>query len=99
MTRIGQPKWPNRKPPVFVRCGTEFRNFSGQRWCSIDCARAAKRGVRRASPKSPIAEKAGRDVRADAGRTVPERDQCGTSSQRTMTNRKRSRIARRERWW
>jgi hypothetical protein len=39
-------KRPSRKPPAFVRCptcGTEFRNFADQRWCSVECrhARAA----------------------------------------------------------
>jgi hypothetical protein len=55
-----QPTLPNRKRPVFVRCpvcGTEFRNFSGQRWCSIDCARAAKRQADSTPLKRPSAEK------------------------------------------
>jgi hypothetical protein len=54
-----QPTLPNRKRPVFVRCpvcGVEFRNFSGQRWCSVDCARAAKRGVGRVPPGRRIAK-------------------------------------------
>jgi hypothetical protein len=42
-----QPTWPNRKPPVFVRCpvcGTEFwRTSADQRWCSFDCVREGKR--------------------------------------------------------
>jgi hypothetical protein len=46
-----QPTWPNRKPPVFVRCpvcGTEFwRTSAGQQWCSFDCVREGKRGAAR----------------------------------------------------
>ena len=56
-----QPTLPNRKLPVFVRCpvcGTEFRLIAEQRWCSIDCARAARRQARDAAPERPIAEKA-----------------------------------------
>jgi hypothetical protein len=44
-----------RKPPVFLRCpvcDTEFRSVANQRWCSVDCARATKRGVRRAPPRA-----------------------------------------------
>jgi hypothetical protein len=54
-----QPTLPNRKPPVFVRCpvcGAEFRNFSGQRWCSVDCAGVARCRVGRAPPKRQIAK-------------------------------------------
>ena len=49
-----QPTWPNRKPPVFVRCpvcGTEFwRTSAGQQWCSFDCVREGKHSARGASP-------------------------------------------------
>jgi hypothetical protein len=47
-------KRPSRKPPVFVRCpvcGTEFRRridyrLVEQRWCTRDCAQAARRHAR-----------------------------------------------------
>jgi hypothetical protein len=40
---------PDRKPPVFERCpvcGTEFRQISGQRWCSRECVHQARRAGR-----------------------------------------------------
>jgi hypothetical protein len=45
---MSQPTLPNRKLPVFLRCpvcGTEFRSNLGQRWCTRDCAKAARRGA------------------------------------------------------
>jgi hypothetical protein len=55
-----QPRRSNRKPPVFLRCpvcGTEFRQIADQRWCSVDCARAARRQARSETPKRQIAAK------------------------------------------
>jgi hypothetical protein len=43
-----QPTLPNRKRPVFVRCpvcGTEFWSTADQRWCSRECAGAARCGA------------------------------------------------------
>jgi hypothetical protein len=63
MTQPAPPNRKNRKPPVFVRCpvwGTEFRNFSGQRWCSVDCARAARRHARAAATLQAPATGTGR---------------------------------------
>jgi hypothetical protein len=57
MSDASLPTPPNRKPPVFLRCpvcGTEFRNFSGQRWWSVNCAGVARIG--RAPPKRQIAK-------------------------------------------
>jgi hypothetical protein len=51
---------PPRKPPVFGRCpvcGTEFWSLADQRWCSRDCARAAKRHADSTPLKRPSAEK------------------------------------------
>jgi hypothetical protein len=57
-----QPTLSNRKPPEFVRCpvcGTEFRRVFDyqqveQRWCTRDCAHAAKRHARAVLSKRQI---------------------------------------------
>jgi hypothetical protein len=54
---MSQPTLPKRKPPVFVRCpvcGTEFRRAPeqriAQRWCTRDCAQAARRLIAKERP-------------------------------------------------
>jgi hypothetical protein len=59
-----QPTLPNRKRLEFVRCpicGTEFPRVldrrAEQRWCSRDCAWAAKRQARGTPHERQISEK------------------------------------------
>jgi hypothetical protein len=62
-----EPTWPNRKPPVFVRCpvcGTEFWCASpSQRWCSTECVQAAKHGAGGAPRESQNPEREMRSLR------------------------------------